>query len=131
MLQIRRVAILPEGCFGVLMQGGAPFAVTLEATFPTASGIEIPKIPKGTYRCTKTVFHHGKPNPYETYEITGVLGHTRLLFHIANTERDLEGCIGVGRAYDPAGPGILESRVGFGVFMQKCDDIAEFELEIS
>lgn len=143
LFQLRRVSVRPDGAFGVLMQGGIPFAVTLEHTYPdtrfsVAAGVlgaptttaEVPKIPPGTYRCVKTIFHHGKPNPYETYEIL-VPGHSRLLFHIANTERDLEGCVGVARAFDPAGPGILESRVGFGIFMQKADDIEEFQLEVS
>lgn len=132
LFRLVRVAVLPEGAFGVLIYepSGLPFAVTVERTYPVDSGSEVPKIDAGTYRCVKTVFHHGKPQPYETYEIL-VAGHSRLLFHVANTERDLEGCIGVGRAFDPAGPGILESRVGFGVFMQKADDVSEFELEVS
>jgi hypothetical protein len=50
-------------------------------------------IPAGEYTLKRTVFYkHG----YETFEVTGVPNRTRILIHPANTEEDIEGCIGVG-----------------------------------
>lgn len=50
-------------------------------------------IPAGLYALHRTVYHkHG----YETFEVMGVPGRSRILIHPANTEEDLEGCIGVG-----------------------------------
>jgi len=50
-------------------------------------------IPAGVYTLHRTVYlKHG----YETFEVMGVKGRSRILIHPANTEEDLEGCIGVG-----------------------------------
>ena len=64
----------PEGAFGVLFQDGLPFALTLEHTYADPRV----KIPAGLYDCRSSYFHRGG---YDAYEITGVAGHTRLLFH--------------------------------------------------
>lgn len=50
-------------------------------------------IPAGLYLLRRTMFYrHG----YEAFEVTGVPGRSRILIHVANTENDVEGCIGVG-----------------------------------
>jgi hypothetical protein len=53
-------------------------------------------IPAGRYRCKRTVWH--KTNT-PTYEITGVPGRSRILFHWGNTEEDVEGCVMLGLAF--------------------------------
>ena len=50
-------------------------------------------IPAGSYTLRRTIFH--KHN-VETFEVAGVPGRSRILIHVANTEEDVEGCIGVG-----------------------------------
>lgn len=49
-------------------------------------------IPPGQYECHRTWYHGGG---YETFEVMNVHGRSRILFHKANTEEDVEGCIGI------------------------------------
>lgn len=134
-----RVAVLPEGAFGVLLSGtrGRPFVVTLERTYsqaearPDLGGVwhegapgQWLKIAPGKYRCRRTVFHRGG---YPTYELI-VPGHTRILFHIANDESDVDGCIGVAEAFTDLGIG--ESRTGFADFLGRCGGRSEFTLDV-
>ena len=122
---LARVAVREEGAFGVLLQDGLPFAVTLERTF---EGLRV-KIPAGRYVCRSSYFHRGG---YDTYEVTGVRGHSRLLFHAGNTEDDSEGCILVGRRFGELSgrPAVLESRLGFDEFMRRAAGRPSFDLEV-
>jgi len=127
-LELVRVSIAPEGCFGVLLVAGLPAGpVTLERTYPLADsaprGPQFVKIPPGRYRCVRSYFNGGR---YDSYEVTGVTGHDRLLFHIANEESDLDGCIGVGQRFSRFS--IRESRLGFAQFMQLMGGRESFEL---
>jgi len=61
-------------------------------------------IPLGHYWLERTIYFKKqvaedpwwKKLSYETFEITGVLGRSRILVHPANTEEDVEGCVGLG-----------------------------------
>lgn len=121
-LELVRVAVAPEGAFGVLLSGGVPLGpVTLERTYPLSMtspyGPQFVKIPAGHYLCRPTTFWHGG---YKTFEVTGVLGHDRLLFHKLNTETESEGCIGIGQRFGTLGgiPAVLQSNLGFAQFLQ-------------
>lgn len=133
-LELVRVAIGEVGCFGVLVHRGVPIGqVTLERTWPVAesepAGAQIVKIPAGKYVCKRTQFIRGG---YETYEVTGVAGHSRLLFHRGNKETDSDGCILVGQKFSTrfGAPGVEMSALGFGEFMQWADGRPSFELEV-
>lgn len=121
MITVRRVALLEEGCFGVLLYLGVPFAVSIERTFDDGN----PIIPAGTYNCTARRYNRGG---YETFEITGVAGHSLLLFHKANWETDLEGCVGVGESFAVLNGklAIAQSGEGFAEFMRKVGDMPSF-----
>jgi hypothetical protein len=55
-------------------------------------------IPEGDYTLVRSMFYkHG----YEAFEVTEVPGRSRILIHIANTEEDVEGCIGPGLRFGP------------------------------
>ena len=125
-LELLRVAVQPEGAFGVLLQDGLPTGlVTVERTYPVAPSVsrgpQYVKIPAGTYRCEATTFIRGG---YPTWEVTGVIGHSRLLFHRANSEADVEGCIGVGSRFGwlRGFPAVLESAAGFAEFRRLLAD---------
>lgn len=122
-----RVAMLPEGAFGVLKHAGVPFAVTLERTYPLAGGLYMTKIPPGRHRCVPTWFHRGA---YRSFEVI-VQGHERLLFHRGNTGADSDGCVLVAESFGllAAQPGILDSTNGFAEFMRLADNQA-FDLEV-
>lgn len=96
-------------------------------------------IPAGVYTCRRTIYHkHG----YPTFEITGVPNRSRILFHPANTEEDVEGCVGLGMGLgvlkvrdEDTGVrtrklAVVSSRAAFKLFMQKLEGIDEFELEV-
>jgi hypothetical protein len=120
MITVRRVALLDEGCFGVLMYLGVPFAVTLERTFGQDT-----IIPAGTYNCVARRYNRGG---YQTFEITGVAGHSLLLFHKANWETDLQGCVGIGESFAVLDGklAIAQSGEGFNEFMRKVGDLPSF-----
>lgn len=98
-------------------------------------------IPEGTYPLRRTIFYkHG----YEVFEVTGVRGRDRILIHIANTEEDVEGCIGPGLFFgplrvrdedDPAHPWVykeaaLSSGVAFRRFMDWMAHVEEAPLRV-
>lgn len=98
-------------------------------------------IPAGAYRCVATErVHTGEP----TYEITGVPGRSRILFHAGNTEEDTEGCVLIGRDFgarqiaDEDAPdrpvrlkwAVINSRAAFAQFLVHLDGVPEFPLDV-
>lgn len=131
-LELVRVAVAPQGAFGVILVDGLPAGpVTLERTFPVIEsrplGPQIVKIPRGRYRCVRTWYNRGG---YETFEVTGVIGHSRLLFHSGNVELDSEGCILVGRRFGYLGGflAVLDSHDGYRDFMHLVGGRPTFDL---
>lgn len=88
-----------DGVFGhLLYDDGSQFCVTLEHAFLTGTDRYAPKIPPGTYLCVRGWHRlHHLADPFETFEVTGVEGHTGILFHIGNYNTDSDGCILVGK----------------------------------
>jgi hypothetical protein len=138
-LSLLRTENTSDGVFGLLKAGTYTFVTVEDDWKDNAKGQSC--IPAGTYRLRRTVFHkHG----YEAFEVTGVPGRTRILIHPANTEEDIEGCIGVGlrRGHlqvrdedDPAHPlvtkrAVVASQEAFRRFMQEMAHIDEAELLI-
>ncbi len=133
-IELVRVSVAPEGAFGVvLIDGVPPGLVTLERTYPTDDirprGPQYVKIPAGRYLCRRTTFQRGG---YETYEVTGVVGHDRLLFHRGNVEGDSEGCILLGQRFGlvRGQPAVLESAIAFAVFMSLVGYRQSFDLAV-
>ena len=50
-------------------------------------------IPPGTYILRRAWYNHGH---YEVFQICDVPNREHILIHIANTEEDVMGCVGVG-----------------------------------
>lgn len=131
-LELVRLCIGPDGAFGVIFIDGVPAGpVSLERTYPLVEnypqGPQFVKIPAGLYRCQRTTYYAGG---YDTYEITGVVGHSRLLFHAGNVELDSEGCVLLGRRFGvlKGKPAVLESRDGFRDFLQLVHGRPSFDL---
>ncbi len=125
-MQLKRVAILKDGAFGVLMHNAVPFAVTLERTYDPGNTV---KIGNGFHECHRSRYAKGG---YDTFEIT-VLGHDRILFHKGNVELHSEGCVLVAESYAVFGdkPGVAMSGQGFEEFMKRTGDVDSFLLEVS
>lgn len=99
----------------------------------------ISSIPPGVYVCERTWYHGGG---YETFEVTDVPGRDRILFHVANTEEDLAGCIGLGLSLgvlkvvdEDTGHmihklAVLRSRTAFKQFMEFFKGVDKWTLVI-
>ncbi len=124
-----RVSKEPSGCFGVLLQDSIPFAGTLERTYEV-DGKQTVKIPPGNYTCVRTTFNK---RGYQTYEILGVEGHSRLLFHRGNSEEDSDGCVLVGQGFglSMGQNSVIYSVAGFHEFMRRLNDRPKLILQVS
>lgn len=99
-------------------------AVTLEHAYESE-----PKIPNGTLKCVRGMHRLHPDSPaFETFEITGVGGHSGLLFHCGNFAYESQGCVLLGTALD--GNMVTESRKAFDKFMALVGDLEEFDLVV-
>lgn len=140
-----RFADTPDGVFGVLIlidQLGKEVLRlwTLEDDWlENVSSISC--IPAGSYVCKRDVWHkYG----VVVFQITGVPGRDRILFHYGNTEEDVKGCVVVGldrgavsvKDEDLAGNptrlkwAVIESRKAFDQWMTALKGVDTFDLEI-
>jgi hypothetical protein len=144
---LRRFADSPDGVFGYLdlyNHAGAHikrFCVAEEDWLENQPRISC--IPIGAYICKRSVWHK---TGAETFEITGVPGRSRVLFHWGNTEEDTEACFILGtdfgavsvRDEDLAGHPVRlkwaiaagTSRPAFKEFMELLAGVGEFELTV-
>lgn len=124
--ELKRVAVLSDGAFGVFMHNGVPFAVTLERTYDPGNTI---KITSGFHECHRSRYNKGN---YDTFEIT-VPGHNQILFHKGNVELHSEGCVLVAESFAVLGdkPGVAMSAEGFWEFMKRATGVDSFTLEVS
>ena len=114
-----------DGTLGELWLDDHMRLFTLE---PHSGDPERFKIPVGEYKCRR---FHGNKYP-DTFEII-VEGHTALLFHSGNTEKDTHGCVLLGMKQGKlAGKGaVLESAKAFSVFMAALSKQNGFDLSIT
>lgn len=131
-LSLTRKEFRSDGIFSELhSEMGEFIAVTLEHSYDNQ-----PKIPVGTYTCRRGLHRlHGMTEDFETFEIVGVEGHTNLLFHWGNFNKDSEGCVllgsEIGKNGDDGAQMILHSRDTFKKFMRIQDGINEFKLTVT
>ena len=139
-LVLRRFWNTPDGVFGKLYLPGHPFLYTMEEDW-RGNQRRVSCIPAGSYELVRTIYHkHG----YETFEVTGVPDRTRILIHPANTEEDVEGCIGLGlrvgelpvpdedQANHPVliKRAVLDSQAAFKRFMYYLQGIKSIPLDV-
>jgi len=123
--------------FGVLLNRGLPFAVTLERPWrQNRRGISC--IPSGTYRCVRCSASpdygfRDSPNFGNTFQVYNVPERSKILFHKGNVNQDTHGCIIVGEQYDylQGENAVLSSRKGFEEFLKITQHVDEFFLEIT
>lgn len=131
-LVLKRVDHRPWATYGVLIGPNGPVVVTLER--PQLDGFgKMSCIKPGVYTATRTWSPKFK---METFEVTGVAGRSRILFHAGNTADDSEGCILTGTSFDPVGSsdakvGILGSKVAFNEFMALLKYTKSFSLTVA
>lgn len=131
-----------DGIFGTLLIDDTipkPIAVTLEHAYDSGNGdgSYVPKVPVGVYLCVRGSHRiHSSVQPFETFEVTGVSGHSGILFHIGNYDKDSDGCILLGKSvgqihgYDKDIKAIGESHEAYEVFMKLQKDTEQFILTV-
>ena len=127
---VRRNDAGADGVFSELsdLKGNFLF-VTLEHSYNNK-----PKIPDGTYICKRGMHRlHSMTEDFETFEITGVEGHTNILFHVGNYNADSEGCVLLGKSIGhmlKGGRMICASKQAFEAFMKLQEGCDEFSLVV-
>lgn len=132
---LKRDAWRSDGIFSQFMDDhGNTLFWTLEHAFKQPNGNYLPKIPDGLYQCVRGMHRlEGMDSDFETFEITGVEGHTGLLFHIGNYNMDSDGCVLVGTDISKLSTFwmITNSRAAFESFMSLHADDQTFSLVVS
>ncbi len=142
-LHLTRTKKSQDGIFSSLSRDDdrSQVCVTLEHAYATTgleSGIYAPKITAGVHECVRGKHRlHGMTEDFETFEITGVEGHTNLLFHWGNWNDNSDGCALTGEAEaqgEHAGRKHVEmvtnSRAAFEKFMALQDGADRFTLTV-
>jgi Family of unknown function (DUF5675) len=132
-LILQRDMSLPSGIFGSLKTLIGNFvAVTLEHSFEKNDDF-VPALSEGVYTCKRGLHQlQGMRAPFETFEITNVPGHTGLLFHIGNYNRDTDGCVLLGEevVINQDHAMITKSIESFGHFMTLQTGVDTFILRV-
>lgn len=119
----------PDGIWGVLSTDAGEIAKTLEHSY---SGIS--KIPDGQYACVRGDHRlHSMKVSFQTFEITGVYGHSNILFHSGNVNEDSDGCVLLGLSInqiDEKRWALTDSRIAFKQFMDRQEGVNEFSLTV-
>lgn len=135
-LTLTRKIARPDGIISDIKDDrGLFYAHTLEHSYAALRGVAYAaKIPTGQFTCKRGPHRlHGMTADFETFEITGVEGHTNLLFHWGNYNEDSDGCILLGTSYavTPAGKAMVTaSRAKFTEFMNLMTGVNEFTLTV-
>lgn len=133
-LKLVRGQFRKDGIFGSLLdEYGNELAVTLEHAYQDGTDFW-PKLPDGVYRCVRGIHHfNGATTGFETFEITKVPGHTGILFHVGNYNKDSDGCILVGRNIVPIADcqAISASALTFDDLMDFLEEVNEFTLTVA
>jgi len=67
---------------------------------------------------------------YNMWEIAGVQGRSHILIHIANTAKDILGCVGLGSGLYGDLAGVANSRKAITAFYKATENMADAELTI-
>lgn len=105
-------------------------AITLEHAYSNNAKWQ-PKLPNGTYTCKRGAHRlHGMTSDFETFEVIKVKGHSGILFHKGNYNKDSEGCILLGKQTFESDSGIMvtSSKITFNKFINMLKGIDSFTL---
>jgi len=91
-LEILRMEESKEGSLGALRIGKELFCTTLEPP-DELNEVGISSIPVGQYVCKR----YSSTKYPDTWEIIGVPGRTKVLFHAGNVVEDTRGCVILGQ----------------------------------
>lgn len=136
-LKLHNTLFRDDGIFGSLKdESNNEIAVTLQHAYDSGlgDGTYVPKVSPGTYICVKGSHRlEHMLTHFTTFEITGVKGHTNILFHVGNYNRDSDGCVLLGEYTMDSGKEriVTHSRVTFDRFMNLLKDLNQFTLIVT
>lgn len=111
---------------------GEVVLVSLEHAYSDGRGQYFGKVPPGTYICERGTHELHDKVPFETFEVMGVPGHSGILFHHGNWNKDSDGCFLLG--LDFAAPGgadmVTSSDKAFSAFMALQEGVDTFKLRV-
>lgn len=125
--------IRPDGVFSTLFRNGEKFCLTLEHAFEDGDGNLYPKLKRGaTYKCVRGIHQLARGPKFPTFEITGVPGHSGILFHVGNFNKDSDGCVLMGKRLhvENSEHWIDDSHVSFTAFLKALEEVDEFDLTV-
>lgn len=134
-LTLTRKEFLTNGVLSELIsEDGCFVALVIERTYANKGKKSRPKLKHGEYTCVKGMHRLASmEKDFETFEVSGVTGHTGILFHVGNYPEDSDGCLLVGRGIGYRKNGekmICDSRKKFAEFMEMLKDHSEFTLKV-
>lgn len=123
------------------MADGEKVAETLEHAYPDEADNMCnyqPKLQAGEYKCVRGTHQlSGNSSKFETFEITGVSGHSGILFHVGNFNKDSDGCVLIGdktiKACSAANSTLMvtNSKVAFAKLMKLLENVDSFTLIVA
>lgn len=131
-ITLKRREYLQDGVFGDFYdENHVHIAVTLEHAYGTST-VYTPKLPVGFYTCVRGTHSLHNGIHFETFEVTNVPGHTNILIHAGNFNKDSEGCILVGQSevHSNGAEMITNSKLTFAKFMQLQSGVSNFILNV-
>lgn len=128
-LYLKRQEFREDGVFSHLEDSkGNLIAATLEHSFDLK-----PKVYDGVFKCVRGTHRLHNNVPFETFEITGVVEHSGILFHVGNYNSDSDGCVLLGTDIAPSDKGqmVRHSMIAFSKFMGLLEGQQSFDLIVS
>ncbi len=125
-LTLQRLDYREDGIFSELLkEDGSVLAFTCEHSYNHR-----PKLYLGTFICKRGTHRLHSGPPFKTFEVTGVNGHSGILFHKGNTQVDSNGCILVGEEFGVIDDkkSVLRSKEAFATFIAAVSGLDEFTL---
>ena len=137
--RLQYTAYRKDGIFGQFTFEGddIPFCVTVSHAFPSdvSGSTYVPIVMPGTYTCQRGTHQLDSGDPFETFEILGIEGHSGLLFHPGNYNKDSKGCTLLGEAiaeYDAEGDEMVtNSKATFKAWMSRLGQVNTFTLFVT
>ena len=132
-LKLKNMDFREDGIFGILLdENNKQIAVTLQHAYDSGlgDGSYAPKLPNGEYNCIRGMHKLHDLKPFETFKVNGVFGHSGILFHIGNYNKDSDGCILLGHGYGGDPRQLYMSRTTFESFMALQHGVDEFILTV-
>jgi len=127
-LKLNRIDYKEDGIVSELISGNSRIiAHTLEHSYD-----KVPKLQPGVYKCVRGTHRLHDNVPFETFEVTGVEGHSGILMHVGNWNKDSDGCLLLGDAVTTSNKGtmITNSKVIFHDFMALQAGVDSFMLTV-